>query len=269
MITAGIDVGSTTTKLVLLEDDSRVLAQHILLTGFRPIEAAQKALDVCCKSIACSPDNIAYTVSTGYGRELIDFADEQITEITCHAQGAHFLFPEARGVIDIGGQDSKAISLDPETGHVITFAMNDRCAAGTGRFLDVMAGIMGITPKEMGELSLKSEKEVAVSSICTVFAESEVISLISQKNVNPYDIMAGIHSSVARRVTTLTGRAQLSPSIVMTGGVAKNVGVVHAFETVLKTKLLIPEEPQSVGALGAAHIAAVKLAKRVCAEKGD
>lgn len=268
MITAGIDIGSTTTKLVLLEDDSKVLAQHILLTGFRPIEAAQTALKQCCAKAGCTADKLDYAVSTGYGRELVDFANEQVTEITCHAQGAHFLFPEARGVIDIGGQDSKAISLNPETGHVITFAMNDRCAAGTGRFLDVMAGIMGITPQEMGELSLKSEKEVAVSSICTVFAESEVISLISQKDVNPYDIMAGIHSSVARRVTTLTGRAQLGPPIVMTGGVAKNVGVVHAFETVLKTKLLIPEEPQTVGALGAAHLAAVKLSKRMNRERG-
>jgi predicted CoA-substrate-specific enzyme activase len=257
MIFAGIDIGSTTTEVVLLDENKKILATSQVLTGFALEEAAEKAFATCCEQAGCTRADILYSVSTGYGRELVlesKFADEQYTEIACHAKGANYWFPEARGVIDIGGQDSKAIAIN-DVGGITGFAMNDKCAAGTGRFLDVMAGIMGLDVGEMGRQSLLATKPVLVSSICTVFAESEVISLLSKKGTDPHDIMAGIHESVVRRVNMLVQKAQLIPPIVMSGGVAKNAGVVKAFEDVLKTKILIPEDPQSIGALGASILA--------------
>ena len=260
MIVSGIDIGSTTAKCVLMDEHERILASTVQKTGFDPELAAESVLQECCEKAGCKPEDIVYCVSTGYGREQVAAANEQVTEITCHGRGAHVVFPEARGVIDIGGQDSKAIVID-DKGYVDDFAMNDKCAAGTGRFLDVMAGIMGISTEEMGHQSLKAENELMISSIRTVFAESEVISLISQKK-NPYDIMAGIHSSVTRRVGTLVERVKMPRPIVMTGGVGKNVGVIASFEKMLKTKLLIPDNPQLIGAIGAASIALKKYNKK-------
>lgn len=231
MIFAGIDIGSTTTEVVLIEENKKILAKAQNLTGFDLEGAAEKAFAKSCEIAGCTVDDFDYCISTGYGRELVKRADEQFTEIACHAKGANYWFPEARGVIDIGGQDSKAISINARGG-IVDFAMNDKCAAGTGRFLEVMAGIMGIDIGEMGKLSLKAEKDVKVSSICTVFAESEVISLISKKEASPYDIMAGIHSSVVRRVNMLVQKARLTPPLVMTGGVARNVGVVAALSLI-------------------------------------
>lgn len=260
IITAGVDVGSTTTKVMFLDSENEVRAMTIVLTGMIPVKTVAQSVDECSRQSGIKADEIGYCIATGYGRELVAMADEQVTEITCHAKGAHFLFPEARGVIDIGGQDSKAISIDGQ-GRVQIFAMNDKCAAGTGRFLDVMAQVMGIDVEEMGRLSLNAQNEVLVSSVCTVFAESEVISLIS-KGVDPADLASGIHHAVARRVYGLLGRSQIKEPIVMTGGVAKNVGVVRAFEEMLNTKLLIPDEPQIVGALGAAYLAREKYMKK-------
>lgn len=265
MAVAGIDIGSTTTKVVILGADRRVLASAVGLTGFAPEKAAWREVDACCRRSGLAREDVQYWVATGYGRELASFADDRVTEITCHARGAHVSFPQVRGVIDIGGQDSKAICVDA-AGRVENFVMNDKCAAGTGKFLDVTARAMGITPAEMGELSLQSTTEVTVSSVCTVFAESEVISLVS-KRVDPIDILAGIHRAVVRRVMGLTARAKIRPPYVMTGGVARNVGVVHALRQLLQAELLIPEEPQVVGALGAAHIALDKLEKRGAAAR--
>jgi predicted CoA-substrate-specific enzyme activase len=253
VVCAGIDIGSTTTKVVFLKFNRKVAAMSIGPTGFAPEDAVLREIQNCYSQTGLTEVDVAYWVATGYGRELIKFADEQVTEITCHGKSAHTFVPEARGVIDMGGQDSKAISLD-KTGRVVDFAMNDRCAAGTGKFLEVTARTMGISPEEMGRLSLQSTKEVAVSGVCTVFAEAEVISLVS-KGVAAVDILAGINRAVVRRVQGLLRRAQVRPPYVMTGGVAKNIGVVRAFEELLQTKLLIPEEPQLVGALGAAYIA--------------
>lgn len=261
MIVAGIDIGSTTAKAVLMNEDQRILASVIQKSGFDPEASADKVLDECCVLAGCQRDAIVYCVSTGYGREMVKTSNEQITEITCHGRGAHVVFPQARGVIDIGGQDSKAIVLD-EDGYVENFAMNDKCAAGTGRFLDVMAGIMGVSTEEMGYLSLKSKEDLTISSICTVFAESEVISLISQKK-NPFDIMAGVHSSVTRRVGTLVERVKMPRPIVITGGVGKNVGVIASFEKMLNTKLLVPKDPQIIGAIGAAALALKKYLKNM------
>lgn len=260
MVIAGIDIGSTTAKAVLMNEHQEILAAVIQKSGFDPEAKAEEVLNACCAKAGCDRGGIVYCVSTGYGREMVRSANKQITEITCHGRGAHIVFPQARGVIDIGGQDSKAIVLD-EHGNVENFAMNDKCAAGTGRFLDVMAGIMGVTTEEMGHLSLKATHQLTISSICTVFAESEVISLISQKK-NPYDIMDGVHSSVTRRVGTLVERVRMPRPIVLTGGVGKNVGVIASFEKMLNTKLLVPEDPQLIGAIGAAALALRKYQKK-------
>ena len=254
MIFAGIDIGSTTTEAVLVDENRQILAKSQVSTGFALDSAASKAVEICCGRAGCLPNDFTFCVATGYGRGLVSIADREFTEIACHAKGAHYFFPEARGVIDIGGQDSKAISVS-ESGGIADFAMNDKCAAGTGRFLDVMASIMGISVEEMGRLSLSSTVNVKISSICTVFAESEVISLLSTKQYEPRDIMAGIHKSVVRRVNMLVQKVRLRPPVVMTGGVAKNAGVVQAFEKLLDTTLLIPEDPQCIGALGAAVLA--------------
>ena len=254
MLFTGIDIGSTTTEAVIINEKKEILGTAQINTGFALDEAARNAVEIACREAGCSRNDFTYCISTGYGRELVDFADDQFTEIACHAKGANYCFPQARGVIDIGGQDSKAISID-EVGGIVDFAMNDKCAAGTGRFLEVMARIMGLEIGEMGRLSLRSTKDVKISSICTVFAESEVISLLSKKTCEPYDIMMGIHNSVVRRVNMLVQKARLSAPIVMTGGVARNVGVIHAFEKLLNTDILIPENPQLIGAVGAAIMA--------------
>lgn len=254
MIFAGVDIGSTTTEAVLLDENKRIAASAQTNTGYELDKAADTVVAMCCEQAGCSRKDFTFCVSTGYGRDLVSFADTQFTEIACHAKGANYYFPEARGVIDIGGQDSKAISINA-AGGLVDFAMNDKCAAGTGRFLEVMARIMNLEIGEMGRLSLNSTQDVKISSICTVFAESEVISLLAKKQYDPCDIMMGIHSSVVRRVNMLVQKARLEPPIVMTGGVAKNVGVIAAFERLLDTKLLIPEDPQLIGAVGAAVLA--------------
>lgn len=254
VIFAGVDIGSTTTKAVFIDGSAKILATSCTKTGVAPEEAAARVLADCCEIAGCSADDIAYSVSTGYGRELIESANEQYTEIACHAKGANYWFPEARGVIDIGGQDSKAIAIN-KRGGIVDFAMNDKCAAGTGRFLDVMAGIMALDVGEMGRQSLLADKQAPITSMCTVFAESEVISHIAKKVYSPYEIMAGVNNAVARRVNILVEKVGLDRPIVMTGGVAKNAGIVHEFERILNTKLLVPDDPQGVGALGAALIA--------------
>ena len=267
MLFAGIDIGSTTTEAVFMDEDGNILASSQVDTGYELDRAADRAVDMCCEQSGRSRDGFTFCVSTGYGRDLVPFADTQYTEIACHAKGANRLFPEARGVIDIGGQDSKAISIN-SNGGIVDFAMNDKCAAGTGRFLEGMARIMNLEIGEMGRLSLQAKQDVKISSICTVFAESEVISLLAKKVYEPYDIMMGIHSSVVRRVNMLVQKARLETPIVMTGGVARNVGVIAAFERILNTKLLIPEDPQMVGAIGAAVLAAETWRKANSGESG-
>ncbi|NLB52412.1 MAG: 2-hydroxyglutaryl-CoA dehydratase, partial [Syntrophomonadaceae bacterium] len=197
--------------------------------------------------------DISKLVVTGYGRMTFPDADEQISEITCHAKGVHFLVPNARTIIDIGGQDAKVIKLDNQ-GYVSNFVMNEKCAAGTGRFLEVMARVLEIDVSRLGELGEQAENIVPISSTCTVFAESEVISQLAAGKHIP-DIVAGIHQSVARRVAGLTGRVGLTPQVVMTGGVAKNIGVVKAMEKELKVPIIVAPRSQLTGALGAALIA--------------
>jgi len=250
---AGIDSGSTSTNAVILDEKKRIVTFCTIPTGVSVSESAHKALDVALKKAGLDRMHIRRIVTTGYGRMRIAFRERDVTEITCHAKGAHFLDPSVRTVIDIGGQDSKIIRLD-ENGTVRDFVMNDKCAAGSGRFLEMMAQSLGITLEEMSVMGFEAEEDIVISSMCSVFAQSEVVSLIaSGKRLQ--DIVHGINCSVAAKVTTLAGRSGLQREWMMTGGVARNRGVVAAIEERLQGKLLIPEEPEICGALGAALVA--------------
>lgn len=256
MLFAGIDIGSLSTDVVLLDRKGKIAGSAIVATGASTKKACEEALSRALGEAGSAPSAIVFTVSTGYGREMVPSADLAVTEITCHARGARHLFPQARTVLDIGGQDSKVIRLTPD-GKVADFAMNDKCAAGTGRFLEVMARTLEMDLEEMGPRSLLSRKTVAVSSMCTVFAESEVISLIAS-GTPPEDIARGIHLAIADRIAALAERVGMASPAVMTGGVAKNPGARRALEGKIGFPLLVPEEPQLAGALGAALIAREK-----------
>lgn len=252
--TAGIDSGSTSTNVVILDSKQNIVSSSVLPTGVRVAESAEKALEDALKKAGLSKNQIYRTVSTGYGRANIAFRKRDVTEITCHAAGAHFLNSAVRTVIDIGGQDSKIIRLD-ENGTVLRFVMNDKCAAGTGRFLEMMAQSLGLTLEEMSTCGLQWDEEITISSMCSVFAQSEVVSLIAEDK-KLEDIVHGLNLSVASKVIALGGRARMKGEYMMTGGVAKNIGVVRAVEEKLGSPVLVPEEPEICGALGAALIAA-------------
>jgi len=253
MITAGIDVGSITTKAALV-NEGQLLATALIHTGYNSKKAGQAVFDAVLSEAGLGQDAIEKIIATGYGRNGVAIAHRAITEITCHAAGAHFLNPEVRSIIDIGGQDSKAISLDGN-GKVKDFAMNDKCAAGTGRFLEVMARALEVDLDSFGDISLTATNPASISSLCTVFAESEVISLISKGESRP-NIIAGIHQSVAARVVAMANRVGLVEPLMMTGGVAKNIGVVRAIEDKTGKKVLVSENAQVNGAIGAAVLAA-------------
>jgi predicted CoA-substrate-specific enzyme activase len=253
MITAGIDVGSISAKAALVKNND-IVTTRVILTGYNAQNAGRQVYDQALGEAGIDAARVDKIVATGYGRNSIGFADKAVTEITCHAAGAYFLNPEVRSIIDIGGQDSKAIVLD-ESGKVKDFAMNDKCAAGTGRFLEVMARALEVDLDAFGPLSLAAEKSAPISSLCTVFAESEVISLIA-KGEKRENIIAGIHASIGARVVSMAKRIGVRPPIMMTGGVAKNIGVVKALEEKLGTVLHVSENAQVTGAIGAALIAA-------------
>jgi predicted CoA-substrate-specific enzyme activase len=202
-------------------------------------------------------ENLKGVVSTGYGRHSIRFANKALSEITCHAKGVYFLIPQARLIIDIGCQDSKIIRINEE-GNVTDFVMNDKCAAGTGRFLEVMAGVLGLKIDELGAASLKSKNPSEISSTCTVFAESEVISLRAH-GLSREDLVAGIHKSIAKRVAYMASNRKYDRKVVFTGGVSKNLGVIRALEEQIGQKIFVPKEPQLTGALGAALLAQTKI----------
>ena len=249
----GVDIGSLTAKSVVVDADSRI-ASYIVIQGKIVDEAAAVAsLEQALGKAHLSRQDVDFLVTTGYGRSMVSFGDKTITEISCHARGARYLSEGVRTVIDIGGQDSKVIVLDGG-GSVVNFAMNDKCAAGTGRFLEVMAGALDVPLEEMGGLSLKSTNPAQISSICTVFAESEVISM-KARGRSKLDIISGIHEAIGRRMHSMINQAGMKPPVVMSGGVAKNVGVVRVLERLLETKIIVPPEPQIVGALGAALFA--------------
>ncbi len=249
---AGIDIGSSSAKAVILEN-RRLVAYSIILTGPDSLQTAHEVFNIALGKAHLTPKDIEYTVATGYGRSLVPFGQKTITEISCHAKGAHSLFPTARTILDMGGQDCKAISCD-EKGDVLNFSLNDKCAAGTGRFLEVMAEIMGLIVQDIGALSLKADKKIAISSVCTVFAKSEVLRLL-RRGVTKPDILGGLHEAACNRVLILLNRVGIKEDFAITGGIAKNIGVVKRLEEKVGLTAKLAEEPQIVGALGAALFA--------------
>ena len=242
----GIDSGSTTTNMALIDDELNLIKHVTVRTGAKAQKGAEKAFE----KLGVSMDDIKLVFATGYGRDNIDFADHSITEISCHAKGAHFLRPSARTIIDIGGQDSKAILMDEE-GKVHNFAMNDKCAAGTGRFLENMTRVLEIELDEIGKIGLDWKEDLNISSMCTVFAESEVVSLIADNKQIP-DIVHGLNKSVAAKTLALVNRIHGKSEYIMTGGGARNKGVVQCIEEILGEKVFVPEFPDMCGAIGAA-----------------
>lgn len=248
----GIDIGSTMTKVVIADEDEKMMASHIGPTGAEHRHLALKVMDETIRKAGLSFEQLDFIVATGYGRINVPFADKQITEITCHARGIRALFPSARIVIDIGGQDSKGIKLDAE-GKVANFVMNDKCAAGTGRFLEVISETLGVNLTDMGALSLTAKGFVQISNMCTVFAEHEVTSRLAE-GAGVAEIVAGLHEAIAGRVVNMTRHLGIEKDVVVTGGGAKNIGLVKAIEGKVGFPVLTPPEPFITGALGAALI---------------
>jgi (R)-2-hydroxyacyl-CoA dehydratese activating ATPase len=264
MLVAGVDIGSMTAKAVLF-DDGKILASSVTPTGADCNAAAEKVLNECLKKIGKKKSDIKYTVATGYGRRAIDFGDESITEISANAKGAVFLGSEKgqiKSIIDIGGQDTKAIILDGK-GKITNFVMNDKCAAGTGRFLDVISTrVFDVPIEKFIELSLKSKEPVTINSTCTVFAESEVVSLIAKK-VKKEDIVAGLHKSISKKIADLAKAAGVSPIVFFDGGGSKNTALKKDIEDELGYELYVPKvDPQIIVALGAAIFASEKINKK-------
>jgi predicted CoA-substrate-specific enzyme activase len=249
----GIDFGSTTGKAVILDEQGTVRAAQVSQKGAVSDQGVKAALAAALQEAGIGLGDIARTVATGYGRRMLDIADRTITEITCHARGAVRMVPEARMVIDIGGQDSKVIAIDPN-GLVAQFAMNDRCAAGTGKFLEALARAVNVDLDDMGPLALEATQNLTVSSMCATFAETEVIALLAE-GTPKVEVLGGVHAAMAKRTIGLVARVGKRDPIVMTGGVARNPAAVRHIEDALATKLILPERPQIAGALGAALFA--------------
>lgn len=253
LIVAGVDIGSATTKAVIMQS-GRVLGSSVFLTGADNRVAAEKTIDTVCTETDIERSQIKAIVATGYGRVRADFSDRKVTEIACHAKGAKWLLPKTGAVIDVGGQDSKAIIVD-ELGNVEDFVMNDKCAAGTGKFIEVICNALNLELDDAGRISKKSREPSTISSMCAVFAETEIVSLVAEGEF-PANIIAGVHVSVANRVASMASRLDLSGrQIAFTGGVAKNSGMQRSLGKMFKEKILVPEEPQIVGAIGAALFA--------------
>ena len=253
----GLDSGSTSTNAVAMNEAREIVASVVIKTGAKAGASAERAYREVLERAGITPDQVACTIATGYGRVSIPFADENVTEISCHGRGAHYFNPAVRTILDIGGQDSKAIHVNA-AGEVTDFAMNDKCAAGTGRFLEMIARSLEIGLDELGPAALESKKHLEIASMCSVFAESEVISLIANNEEKP-DIAAGVCRAVAGKAYSLMRRVGLEGAYMMTGGVAQNPGVVRAVEELIGEKLFICEDPEIVGATGAALLALEKL----------
>jgi len=252
----GIDIGSVTTKVAIVDAQGKIASFSLISTSYDRQKSGEDALELALEKIQEPRDAIDYIVSTGYGRRLFASSHEVLPEIVCHAKGTKSLFPMVRTIIDIGGQDSKVIELDEE-GTVKKFQMNDKCAAGTGRFLEVLTEkILNLTIEDLGSLSLRSRNPCILSSVCTVFAESEIISYISENKAKE-DIVCGMNRAIAKRVISMgtAGLINYKEAVVLSGGVAKNVGVVRAIEEELGKKVITPENPQITAALGAAIFA--------------
>jgi len=261
---AGVDIGSTMTKVVIINVDEAICSRVIGPTGAEHRRLANRVIEQALEQASLSFNEIDYVIATGYGRFNVPFADQQITELTCHARGVDSIFPSVKTAIDIGGQDAKGLKIN--NGKLVDFVMNDKCAAGTGRFLEVMADILDLKIGDLGGLSLKSNNKIQISSICTIFAQHEATFRLSE-GIPVADILAGLHDSIASRVATMVRRLRIEPDVVLTGGVAKNVGVVRGMRENLGCEILVPEEPLLSGAIGAA-ILAKELALKMRAKEG-
>jgi len=250
---AGVDIGSLAAKSIVVSNGS-IVGQSLIRTSINTEESGLIALHKAIDSAKLSQKDLEFIVATGYGRVSAPYANKTITEITCHGRGAYYLHPNTRTIIDMGGQDCKAIRLDKD-GTVIDFVMNDKCAAGTGRFLEVMANVFKVKLEDLGPLALSAKEIVPMSSTCTVFAESETISLLA-RGEKPENIIKGLHYAISNRVAGMLSRIGIENDVFFSGGVAKNVGMKAALEEVLEAKIVAPNfDPQLVGALGAAILA--------------
>ena len=250
---AGVDVGSTQTKAIVLSEEKKIIGRSLINTGAFVSQAAERAFRAAAESAGIPPEQIAYVVGTGYGRYKVTFGDAQITEISCHARGAKFLFPNTRTVIDMGGQDAKGIRVGDD-GDVKDFVMNDKCAAGTGRFLSNAAETLGVSLEEIGPISLQGKKPVRLSTVCAVFVESDIMSYLAEGKSMP-DILAGVHSAIAARTVALVRRVGIEPEVAFTGGVTRNIGMVRALEEKLGLPVNVCEDSHFIGAIGAALFA--------------
>jgi len=248
---AGIDIGSTMTKVIII-NKTQIIASVIGNTGPEHRKLANRIMEEALAQAGLRLEGIKYIVATGYGRINVPFADRQVTEISCHAKGVQSYFPTAKTIIDVGGQDCKGIKLN--NGRIIDFVMNDKCAAGAGRFIEMIAESLGIKLEDMGKLSLTAKNEISIASTCTVFAEQEVITKLGE-GTPLADIVAGIHKSITTRIVGLVNRIKIEPDVVLTGGMARNIGLVSALETKLGYSVKIPPEPMLTGAIGAAILA--------------
>lgn len=250
---AGVDVGSTQTKALIINEHGEIVSRSLVDTGANVILAAEKAYQEALQNGDLREEEIEYVIGTGYGRYRVTFGHTQVTEISCHARGAVYMFPDTQTVLDMGGQDTKAIRVG-EGGQIIDFCMNDKCAAGTGRFLGAASTALEIPLDDLGDRALEAERPVRISTTCTVFAESEVLSWLG-KGKKIEDILWGVHQSIASRSVGLLRRVGIEDEVTFTGGVAKNVGMIKALEESLGRNLNVSEESHYMGALGAALFA--------------
>jgi predicted CoA-substrate-specific enzyme activase len=250
MLVAGVDVGSTTTKAAILDRNKQVVSLALVDTGANVVRAAERSFKQALQTAGLEEWDVIFTVGTGYGRYRVPFGDMQVTEIGCHAKGARFLFPLTHTILDMGGQDTKAIRVN-ELGEVSDFCMNDKCAAGTGRFLEAAAQVQGLPLEEIGEVSAQAKKPLKISNVCTVFVEQEIMMNLA-RGCAVEDVLAGVHQAIAGRSLALLRRVGIEAEITFTGGVSRNLGMVRAIEDRLKAKVNVAPESQHIGAIGAA-----------------
>jgi predicted CoA-substrate-specific enzyme activase len=250
---AGVDVGSTQTKAVIIDEAQDIAGRSLIDTGANVVLAAENAYFEALKDAGLQEQEVEYIVGTGYGRYRVTFGNTQVTEISCHARGSVHMFPDTQSVVDMGGQDTKAIRVN-DVGEIVDFCMNDKCAAGTGRFLGAASAALDIPLDDLGPTAMQAERPVRISTTCTVFAESEVLSWLGRgKKIE--DILMGVHQSIAKRSVGLMRRVGIDEEITFTGGVARNIGMIYALEEILGLKLNVSEESHYMGALGAALFA--------------
>jgi predicted CoA-substrate-specific enzyme activase len=268
---AGVDVGSTQTKAVLADEQGRIRGRALVMTGANVVAAAQEAFAAACRDAGVTEEEVLYVVGTGYGRYRVTFGNSQVTEISCHARGASHLFPATASVLDMGGQDTKAIRVGAQ-GEVLDFCMNDKCAAGTGRFLQSAAAALEIPLADLGPVALRATRPVKISTTCTVFAESEVLSWLARgKKIE--DILMGVHHGIANRSLALLRRVGVEPEVTFTGGVARNPAMVKLIAEYLEAPVNVSEESHFCGALGAAlfamdHVTGARSAPAAAAGRG-